>query len=81
MSLGTTPTTEDLFKSSAGLCEARLAEGSIYRILHDEGHRLFPDEAFADLFETRGRQSVPPKIVAVVMVLQRIEGLFRSGSG
>ena len=29
---------------------------------------------FADLFEDVGRRSVPPMIVAVVMVLQRIEG-------
>src|SRR5664280_1093719 len=30
---------------------------------------------FADLFTDAGRRSVPPMIVAVVMVLQRIEGL------
>jgi len=35
---------------------------------------LFPDEMFADLFTDVGRRSVPPMIVAVVMVLQRIEG-------
>src|SRR5207244_5497080 len=35
---------------------------------------LFPDEMFADLFTGTGRCSVPPMIVAVVMVLQRIEG-------
>src|SRR6266704_3246106 len=29
---------------------------------------------FADLFTDVGRRSVPPMIVAVVMVLQRIEG-------
>jgi hypothetical protein len=33
---------------------------------------------FADLFTDVGRRSVPPMIVAVVMVLQRIEGLCRS---
>jgi hypothetical protein len=38
-------------------------------------HRLFPDEAFADLFADIGRASVPPRVVAVVMVLQRMEGL------
>ena len=37
--------------------------------------RLFPDEGFADLFTDVGRRSVPPMIVAVVMVLQRLEGL------
>jgi hypothetical protein len=30
---------------------------------------------FADLFDTRGRRSVPPRIVATVMVLQRLHGL------
>src|SRR3954451_8701765 len=30
---------------------------------------------FADLFTDVGRRSVPPMIVAVVMVLQRFEGL------
>ena len=30
---------------------------------------------FADLFTDRGRRSVPPSVVATVMVLQRLEGL------
>lgn len=75
MSLGKTPKTEDLFRSSRDVCQQWLSEESIYRILHREGCRLFPDEAFADLFAERGRHSVPPQIVAVVMVLQRMEGL------
>lgn len=33
------------------------------------------DEMFADLFTGAGRRSAPPMIVAVVIVLQRIEGL------
>ena len=44
-------------------------------VLHWECHRLFPDEMFSDLFATTGRRSVPPRIVAVVMVLQRLFGL------
>ncbi len=36
---------------------------------------MFPDEMFADLFTDVARRSVPPMIVAAVMVLQRIEGL------
>jgi len=36
---------------------------------------LFPPELFADLFQPTGRRSVPPSILAVVMVLQRLEGL------
>ena len=75
MTLGKSPPHEDLYLSTAEFCEARLGELSIYRILHREGHRLFPDEMFADLFRGVGRRSVPPRFVAIVMVLQRIEGL------
>jgi hypothetical protein len=56
-------------------CDEVLAENSIYALLHRERDRLFPDEMFADLFSDRGRRSVPPSVVATVMVLQRLEGL------
>ncbi len=75
MTLGKAPSQSDMFSSGADLCEERLGESSIYRLLHRECHRLFPDELFADLFTHVGRRSVPPRIVAVVMVLQRLEGL------
>jgi hypothetical protein len=52
-----------------------LSPKSLYALLYRESHRLFPDEDFADLFCDIGRRSVPPRIVAVVMVLQRFEGL------
>jgi hypothetical protein len=52
-----------------------VAPDSIYGVLHRECFELFADEMFADLFTDVGRRSVPPMIVAVVMVLQRIEGL------
>jgi hypothetical protein len=55
-------------------CEAELPERSIYRLLHQERDRLFPDELFADLYVKHGRRSIPPSILAVVMVLQRLEG-------
>src|SRR5712664_3703265 len=74
MTLGLAPRQADLFRSSAAFCEGRVAPDSIYGILHRECFRLFPDEMFADLFDEAGRRSVPPMIVAVVMVLQRIEG-------
>jgi Transposase domain (DUF772) len=47
----------------------------VYRFLARERGRLFPPELFADLFQSTGRRSVPPSILAVVMVLQRLEGL------
>src|SRR6202035_2504760 len=74
MTLGVTPRQADLFRGTAAVCEGRVAAGSVYGILHRECFALFPDEMFADLFTGTGRRSVPPMIVAVVMVLQRIEG-------
>ena len=74
MTLGLAPRQADLFRSTAAYCEGRVAPDSIYGILHRECFGLFPDELFADLFDDIGRRSVPPMIVAVVMVLQRIEG-------
>jgi hypothetical protein len=65
----------DLPTAGARWCEAALPEGSVYRFLARERTRLFPSELFADLFESTGRRSVPPSILAVVMVLQRLEGL------
>ncbi|MBA3748402.1 MAG: transposase [Solirubrobacterales bacterium] len=74
MSLGLTPRQADMFVTTTSFCEGRVAADSIYALLHRECFRLFPDELFADLFCDSGRRSVPPMIVAVVMVLQRIEG-------
>ena len=63
-----------MFATTASFCEPLVAPDSIYGLLHRECHRLFPDEMFADLFCDAGRNCVPPMIVAVVMVLQRLEG-------
>lgn len=75
MTLGRAPSQGDAFRSTRSFCEERLSPTSVYRLLHEQAHRIFPDDAFADLFQERGRNSVPPQIVAVVMVLQRMEGL------
>jgi Transposase DDE domain/Transposase domain (DUF772) len=75
MSLGRAPTQGDVLRSSTGFCHERLSPTSIYALLHAESHRLFPEEDFADLFSGIGRWSVSPRILAVVMVLQRLEGL------
>jgi hypothetical protein len=75
VTLGLAPRQADLLRTTVGYCEGRVAPGSIYGVLHRECFTLFPDEMFADLFTDVGRRSVPPMIVAVVMVLQRIEGL------
>jgi hypothetical protein len=74
MTLGLAPRQADLFRTTAACCDGRVAPDSIYGILHRECFALFPGEVFADLFDDVGRRSVPPVIVAVVMVLQRFEG-------
>ena len=57
-----------------GLCGALVREGSVHRFLAEHRLRLFPDRLFADLFGGRGRPSVPGSVIAVVMVLQALEG-------
>jgi hypothetical protein len=73
MSLGLAPTQSDVFTTTS-FCDGRVAPDSVYGLLHRECFQLFPDGLVADLFCDVGRRSVPPMIVAVVMVLQRIEG-------
>ena len=75
MTVGLAPRQADLMKGTASFVTGRVKENSIFAVLHRECHVLFPDELFADLFAGSGRRSVPPRIVAVVMVLQRLFGL------
>ena len=79
MTLGLAPRQADLFSSTVAYCDQRVAPDSIHGILHRECFSFFPDEMFADLFDEADRRSMPPMIVAVVMVLQRIEGLGPGG--
>jgi hypothetical protein len=55
-------------------CGERL-DGTVYGLLHRERDRLFADGLFADLFTSRGRRSIPPSVVACVLVLKQLEGL------
>ena len=75
MTAGTTPKQADLWRGTVAVCEGRVGEQSIWAVLYRDGDRLFADELFADLFAGVGRRSVPPRIVATVMVLQRLHGL------
>ncbi len=75
MTLGRADRQADLLDDVTRFCDETLPEASIYAVLHRERDRLFPDEMFADLFLSTGRNSVPPSVVAVVMVLQRLFGL------
>jgi hypothetical protein len=75
VSLGEAPRQLDLLDPVTRFCEESLPASSIYGFLFRERDRLFPDELFSDLFAAIGRRSVPPSVVAVAMVLQRLEGL------
>jgi Transposase DDE domain/Transposase domain (DUF772) len=75
VSLGMADRQPSVLNDMDRFCDEMLAENSMYALLHRERDRLFPDEMFADLFSEKGRRSVPPSVVATVMVLQRLEGL------
>ena len=55
----------------------RLRGGSIYKLLAEHGHEMFPDDYFADCYlnSPLGRPTVPARILATVMLLQAFEGL------
>ena len=50
MTLGRAERQGRLGSVAVARCEAELPERSIYRLLHQERDRLFPDELFADLY-------------------------------
>ena len=52
-----------------------LVPGSVFAFLAEHRLRLFPPELFADLFPSgRGRPSIPPEVIASVLVLQSLYG-------
>jgi transposase-like protein DUF772 len=61
--------------TGARWCEAALPEGSVYRFLARERARLFPPELFADPVRADRAAVGAASILAVVVVLQRLEGL------
>lgn len=75
MSLGRADRQGNLLDEVTRFCDEVLPSDSVYSFLHREKDSLFPDEFFEDLFAASGRRSVPPSVVATVMVLQRLEGL------
>ena len=75
LTLGVAERQGDLLDLVVGFCDRMVGDNTIYGLLHRERHRLFPDEMFADLYTARGRRSVPPSVLACVLVLQRLEGL------
>jgi Transposase domain (DUF772) len=75
MTLGMASQQLDLLDPVTRFCDESLPANSIFVFLHEHRETLFPDGVFSDLFAAIGRRSVPPSVVAVVMVLQRLEGL------
>jgi DDE family transposase/transposase-like protein DUF772 len=75
VALGVASQQLDLLDPVSSLCDKALPATSIFAFLHAQREVLFPDGLFADLFADAGRRSVPPSVVATVMVLQRLEGL------
>ena len=68
---------QERFESPREILGDRLREGSIYRLLADEGDRLFGDDYFADLYKESawGRPTIPARVMATTMLLQAFEGL------
>ncbi|BCT77134.1 hypothetical protein SCMU_29760 [Sinomonas cyclohexanicum] len=53
-----------------------LVPGSVFAFLAAHRRELFPPQMFEDLFPSgRGRPSIPPEVVATVLVLQALNGL------
>jgi hypothetical protein len=75
VALGIARPQSDLPDPVTRFCGEALPTNSIFVFLREHREVLFPDDMFADLFAAVGRRSVPPSVVATVMVLQRLEGL------
>jgi transposase len=60
----------------AAWCAGLLAENSIYALLAEHGDRIVCDEDFAECYsEQRGRPSIPPSLLAKVLLLAFRDGL------
>ena len=57
-------------------CSELLPEGSIYSLLAEHGERIVRDEDFADCYSSsKGRPSIPPSLLAKVLLLAYRDGL------
>ena len=61
MTLGLADRQANLLDDVERFCDKTLDERSIYAFLHRERDRLFPDEAFADLFDDGGAARCRPR--------------------
>lgn len=72
---GGTPAQPSMLTGTAKVCDDVVGEASMWALQHREGHRLLPDSMLADVVAGTGRRSVPPRVVATVMVCERLLGL------
>ena len=77
MTMGTSEAHDDLFRSVRELCDAALGERSVFRLLAEQGHLLFPDAMFADLYSSRGRRSIAPRVMATAHGAPTLRGSER----
>jgi transposase len=69
------------FFDAAELFGARLREGSVFALLRDHGARLVRDADFAECYSAdRGRPSIPPSLLAKLLLLQHHAGLSDEGA-
>ncbi len=60
----------------AAWCSSLLPEASIYALLAEDGQRIVRDEDFAECYSKRqGRPSIPPSLVAKMLLLAYRDGL------
>lgn len=60
----------------AGWCRELLPQDSIYALLAEHGDRIVRDEDFSDCYsEGQGRPSIPPSVLAKVLLLAYRDGL------
>jgi hypothetical protein len=57
-------------------CRELIPAGSVFAFLAEHRDALFPAVMFADMYPSpNGRPSMPPQVLAAVVVLQALEGL------
>ena len=72
--LATTDRQQGFF--DAAWCSDLLPEGSIYSLLAEHGDRIVRDEDFAECYSScHGRPSIPPSLLAKVLLLAYRDGL------
>jgi transposase len=62
-------------EQTARVAQAAFPQGNLYMRMRDEVGALFSDEQFAPLFSSRGQPAEAPWRLAVVTILQYVEGL------